>query len=316
MLWAKEGANFQPRDAAVFPLLNDQTVAVLAIDLTSPGVVEKLRTFLDEADSSGHRVFKQTMLKALSGLIPATSGSSSPNASQPVDQAKTVYVVAIWSNVMGLFTDGGRAWLDDDPRAQRNHELGRSLFLVVPGASRNTVEQLHAAFADNDESDKTNVWDCREIGDCAVVAEPRLVERLATQQTSARPELAKALAAAGRKPLRLAIAAPPRFAQAAREILKSPVSDDGRPLGQYLAEVSWAAVGIELTESGTIAEIVVQSTGRARRRGIGRFSRHGASPCSARGWPRLSPRQHRLAIDHPFSKRNRRRPHPLVVEVG
>ncbi|HEY1784939.1 MAG TPA: DUF1559 domain-containing protein [Pirellulales bacterium] len=256
-----------PQDTAVPALANDQAFAVIAIDLDWPGNPNPLQAFLEAISSeSDDGSVAHQLLKALAVLnprsfhVPATDAAAAEKpreAARPhaANGVKQIYLVAASSDLMRLFSS---------PRQKQKIDV--PLFLVVPGAGEETIKQLRALLPapSKNPQNQTGVMSAgRQLQADVVVADPRLFDRL----TAARPEFAAALAAAGKLPVRIAVAPPPLFARAATEIVLSPAPGTDRPLGQYLAEIRSVSLGVDPTaESARLQMQIMQSPTGGRER--------------------------------------------------
>jgi uncharacterized protein DUF1559 len=239
-------------DAVIAPFLDDQTIAVAALDVRAPGSVEALRNALalTRIDNPGERELVSTMTVVLSRLIPGIQDSSGVKQIRPVGGTKQIYLIATCSDVLGIFST--------TPRPDHS-AFNESFFLVVPGLRKEIIQKIRDSMPEGLASEPVDVWACQEIAGCGVIADARLMKRLATLKAIARPDLTAALAAAGQPPLRLAVAPPALFARAASEILLSPVAGSQQPLGTYLASIRWAALGMDLSEDLRYADLVVET---------------------------------------------------------
>ena len=229
----------QAPDAAIAPFLGDQTFAVAAIDLTAPGN----RPPGAIHHRAGRRRRSKPTVKSVRRSARSCCGWRRPAREAEIRanldcrrsiSGRTAYLVATCSDVFGAFTNARPA----------QGSFGKSLFLVLPGLKPETIQKLGKDMAESPGNKQT--WTCREIHACAVLAEPKLLERLAGLKPTTRPDLAAALAAAGERPLRIAVAPPALFAQAAGEILRSPAAGTAAPLGESLAGFRWAALGMDV----------------------------------------------------------------------
>src|SRR5262249_35591132 len=109
-----------------------------------------------------------------------------------------------------------------------------------------------------------------------------LLDQLGSIPSTARPEFRTALAAAGERPMRLAVVPPPIFARAAEEILRDPAPGTDKPAGPILAHgFRWLSLGVEPDLAKFTAQLVIQSDSQdaakvfadALQRGVGELTR-------------------------------------------
>ena len=227
-------------DAAIASFVNDQTIAVVAMDLASPGTASTIIGLLravpyrepDQAE------VPDGMRKALSYLVPGSDHGPSETDLRPRAGIGRVYLVAIWSDPIGFFSD---------PQRERKTGLEDSLFLVVPEATKEVVAGMRELLPEPKKMAGPLFGPAAKSIPAPVIADSRLLDRLAALKATPRPEIAEALLAAGQRPVRIAVAPPALFSRAASEILTTPVPGTTEPLGQYLAQIRWIGVSSDAT---------------------------------------------------------------------
>jgi len=260
-------------DAALIPFLNDQTIGVLSVDLTSDSSTKALRGVLGTPGFFGHPQFRQAMLQVLTIIAPDDDGARGEVKSTPVDEVKTIYLVAVWSNLLRLFTEKyDHDAFEDDRGSHQGRDLCRSWFLIVPGAKRVTIDELRLALPDPAGIHTGDVWACREINTCTVIAQQQLLDTVEHARPIPRPEITEALAVVKHHPLRMIAAAPPFFARAAGEILRSPAFGTDRPLGDFVAPIRWVAVA-DLTKGHESMEVMLRTADPQQAHDVAEFGR-------------------------------------------
>jgi hypothetical protein len=230
-------ADPSPADA-IAPLLDEQTFAVAVVDLTAPGSVRAAQYLVGLARGASQNGSDAVLDKILSRLGAAEQGSESGAAGH------TVYLAATCTDVLGIFTS-------------RTRGLDESFFVVIPGLNKEALEEIRKAFPKPGANEKG--WTCEEMHSCTVIADSKLLKRLVSLEATPRPDLTEALAAAGERPVRIAVAPPALFARAAMEVLKSPAPGTERPLGEYLAGLRWACISVAPSGDQPRGELVVQA---------------------------------------------------------
>jgi hypothetical protein len=238
------GSNRATELGPIAPLIDEQTLAVLAIDLAGIDLTALQKQYLDPL---------------------ARTDSDRREASVAVEQAQAA--------IGQLRADGARqAYVVLTavrlPQLSLQH-LDESLttsvpFLAIPGAKAESLQNLQAKFWNENkresQPDHKPPLKSGLVRGVGVVAFAELFDALNAQKPQPRPELAAALAAAENRPVRLAVVPLPIFARAIEEILLEPLPSTNQPLGQIIARgMKWGSVGFEPNLDRFSAELVIQS---------------------------------------------------------
>jgi hypothetical protein len=97
-------------------------------------------------------------------------------------------------------------------------------------------------------------------GDTVLAGRAATVQRATTRTASAMPDLAKAFAAVEPMPTRLAFTVPPALRKSLEELVPTlPKELGGGPIGPLTRDVSWAAVGMDLSAGKLQLRTIVQA---------------------------------------------------------
>ena len=199
--------------AALAPFVNDQTIAVMRVDLKQFDFPAVIKQWLEPMCTTDlERTILDVVVRQLQQWTQRIKA----------DDLDHFYVVA----TLAYLPDPAKpTQFGDDWRAGF---VSYSLFVVVPGARNKAIDDLHNTIQAHAKlawpGGNASVYpDCRRIHDAAVIGMGTILDQLAAIQPTTRPEFEKALVAAGGQPVCLAAAPPPIFTRAAEEILREPL---------------------------------------------------------------------------------------------
>ena len=214
--------------AVIRPFVDDQTIAILRVDLRQIKLTAFKAQLIDPIlISESERSETAAQFQAIDRWIEQIIGTG----------ANRIFVV---SRIPDLMSSQSQF----DPEAAAI----RATFIVVPklGAGR-SFDELSAALNDYKfSSDSRKNLQCRVLKDATVIAVPDLLDRLSHIEPTARPEFATALGIGARFPLSTAVVLPPIFTRAASEILLEPTADSKVTWGSVVGRgVRWIGIGFE-----------------------------------------------------------------------
>jgi hypothetical protein len=236
---------------AIAPLINDQTVAVMRIELAQLDFGKLQRQIIDPLQRSDADRVQTTLL---------------------IEKLKN------WSQQLQS-QGGGRLYLvftlenNPDLTDTRGAGILKSLFLAIPttkGLSDTQAREIESAvqipapIPTPTPSIGRMGPKLRKIHGIDVLADESLLEKLSGVRPTPRPEFAQSLSAGGNRPLSLAVVPPPILARASEEILLDPAPGTNQPLGKVLAKgVRWIGVGINPDFEELSANAIIQSENAA-----------------------------------------------------
>jgi Protein of unknown function (DUF1559) len=252
---AEDQAPNPAADAAIAPFVGDQTIVVAVIDLAALRQSTVLKPLIDLAD-----------------ILHPFSNQLRPGIKLVLDEGPhTAYLIVTWSDLLELFG------------SEKQSQIGivTPAVLVLPEASKELVSKINKLIA-GPTSAKTppagepaaGSWVCREIGPSAVLGDRRLLDRLASQKPTPRPEFAAGFEATRGGSIQIVVAPPASFSRAAKEILRTPTPGANTPLGEYLAGVRSATLAVDLADNHAKAQFSVQTDNAAEASRLAEFLNH------------------------------------------
>ncbi len=256
--------------AAVAPFVNDQTVAVVSIDLSQidlPALEKQLIDPLRQSDAQ--RIAASVLSDKLSRF------------SQKLQEEGVRYVYLI----------GSLQFLPLNTARQENTRrpygtLDQCMFMVVPGMQGTSRALLQMILNDQQmpASEGYRMFKVgpglRETKYGTIVATEDVLDNWSGIEPQPRPEFEKALSAAGDHPICAAIAPTPVMARAAEEILRDPLPGSSEPIGQVLARgCRWMGIGVQPNVEKFSADVVIQSANAEAAHQLGGCSNNWPHKC-------------------------------------
>lgn len=244
-VYAAEDAETEP-DARVRQWINEQTILVGRLDLVALDAESLGKQWLEPLSTTDEeRKACEAVMKICRKWHDRLK----------VDGVTDAYIIT---------TMGYPKLIVYEDRTSRDHvERGilLSTYIVLPGASDETIAGIQKVFSDHWKSgDEMLVPECRRIKGAAVIGMKPLLDELNSLKSSARPEFAAAIKAVSGKPAWLTLVPPPIFARAAKEILLDPIPGGDSPLGPIVADgIRWIAFGIDPNTETFKADLIIQS---------------------------------------------------------
>jgi hypothetical protein len=234
----------------IAPFINDETVLVAKYDLERLDVDTVVKQWLEPFAMTDE---ERNILKA---VVEQFDGWSQQLKADGISQFYVVSSIEYFPSPERM-----RGW-NQDLFARL---LANTTFVVIPGASGNSIEVLHTTLQTNakqvwSKSDPKMWPDCRQIHGAAVIGMGTLLDRLNGLKPAIRPKFETALAAADNRPICVAVVPPPFFARAATEILHEPVAGSNLSAGPIIANgFHWLALGEEPNLGKFQMQVIVQS---------------------------------------------------------
>jgi prepilin-type processing-associated H-X9-DG protein len=246
--------------AAVAPFVNDQTVAVVSIDLSRIDLPALEKQIIDPlCHSDAQRITASVMSDKLSRI------------SQDLREEGVRYVYLI----------GSLQFLPLNPARQENTRrpygpLDQCMFIVVPGMQGTSHAQMQMIL-NNLQMPASEGYRMYKTGPAmretkygTIVATEDMLDKWSAIEPQPRPEFEKALSAAGDHPICAAIAPTPVMARAAEEILRDPLPGSSEPIGRVLARgFRWVGIGFQPNVEKFSSDVVIQSANAEAARQLG-----------------------------------------------
>jgi len=290
-------SNAQQNDplAAIKPFINDQTIAVAEFDLAHMDVATATKQWLQPL----------AITEAQRDILSVVVDQFQHWTERLKAEGVTRFYVVTTAEHMPTF-DVMHRWQYEFVAGLISH----STYAVVPGASAGAIDEFHRLLQAKAKqvwpNDEPRMWpDCRLVHGAAAVGMGTLLDQLSSIKPTSRPAFQTALAAAGERPMRLALVPPPIFARAAEEILRDPVPGTDKPAGPILARgFRWLSLGVEPDLAKFTAQLVIQSDSQDAAKAFADALKHGVEELirAQSGFEALSPESFQLRSLLPEAK--------------